>query len=94
MSQPENPVFTPEYDQLRDVLVRIRKAAGVSQSELAARMGRNSTHVTLLERGQRRVDILEFFRLTSALGHDPAEAAREVFERFRAVKSEAAASVR
>lgn len=67
MSQPENPVFTPEYDELREVLTRLRTSTGVSQAELAARVGRDSTQITLLERGQRRVEILEFYRLISAL---------------------------
>lgn len=85
MSQPENPVFTPEYDRLRAAIVEARQAAGLSQLELAQRIGRNSSHVTLLERGQRRIEFLEFYRLVRAMEQDPAAVAARVFEAFDAL---------
>jgi transcriptional regulator with XRE-family HTH domain len=82
MSQPENPVFSPEYECLRAVIVETRQSAGLSQLEVARRIGRNSTHVTLLERGQRRIEFLEFYRLVHAMERDPAVVAARVFEAF------------
>jgi transcriptional regulator with XRE-family HTH domain len=85
MPQPENPVFSAEYDRLRATLVEARQLAGLTQSEVAERMGRNSTHVTLLERGQRRLEFLEFYRLARAMEQDPTALASEVFKAFDAL---------
>jgi len=67
-------VFTEPYRQLLDLLVRTRRAAGVSQAELAQRLGRPQPFVSYFERGERRVDVIEFFAIMQALGADPVEA--------------------
>ena len=67
-----NPVFSAEYQQVREVLVEARRAAGLSQRDLAAALGKASSHVSMIERGQRRVDLLEFHRIARALRCDPA----------------------
>ncbi|WP_242919669.1 hypothetical protein [Caulobacter sp. CCUG 60055] len=36
------------------------------------RIGRDQTFISLIERGQRRVDVIEFISLAKALGDDPA----------------------
>ncbi len=67
-----NPVFTPEYRAMVSVLVGHRKAAGLSQRQLAARLGRAASHVGLIEAGQRRIDTLELLRIARCLGVEPA----------------------
>lgn len=66
-----NPVFSPEYQRARDVLLRARRRSGLSQRELAHALGKANSHVTRIERGQRRVDLLEFHRIARVLGVDP-----------------------
>jgi ribosome-binding protein aMBF1 (putative translation factor) len=63
-----NPVFSDEYGVVRDVLVGARREAGLSQRALAARLGKAGSHVAMIERGQRRVDLLEFCRIAESLG--------------------------
>jgi transcriptional regulator with XRE-family HTH domain len=70
-SRRGNPVFTPEYRAMVSVLVEARKAAGLSQRQLAARLGRAASHVGLIEAGQRRIDALELLRISRFLGADP-----------------------
>jgi transcriptional regulator with XRE-family HTH domain len=67
-----NPVFSDEYQLLILLLTETRRAAGVSQRHLAARLGKAQSHVGMIERGQRRVDALEFHLIAEALGADPA----------------------
>lgn len=45
-----------------------RLLAGVTQAQLAARMGLDRTAVTRIETGDRRVDVLELVRLSAGLG--------------------------
>ena len=63
-----NPVFSDEYGVVRQVLIRARREAGLSQRALAARLEKTASHVAMIERGQRRVDLLEFCRIAESLG--------------------------
>lgn len=63
-----NPVFSDEYGIVRQVLIRARREAGLSQRALAARLEKTASHVAMIERGQRRVDLLEFCRIAESLG--------------------------
>jgi transcriptional regulator with XRE-family HTH domain len=64
-------VFTDAYASLLEVLVATRKGAGVSQVELARRLGKPQNFVSYFERGERRVDVIEFYAITTALDVDP-----------------------
>lgn len=53
------------------MLVKARKKAGITQTELAERLGEHQSFVARLESGQRRVDVIEFLTLADLLGFDP-----------------------
>lgn len=54
-------------------LVAARKEAGLSQRQLAARLGRVHSYVAKIERGQRRLSVPEFLEVATALAVDPRE---------------------
>jgi transcriptional regulator with XRE-family HTH domain len=58
---------------LRTILRQARLARGLSQRELAGKLGKWNSHIALIEGGQRRVDGLELFVLAEHLSNDPAE---------------------
>jgi transcriptional regulator with XRE-family HTH domain len=58
---------------LIDFLVARRDALGMSQAQLAHRLGEYQSFVARLESGQRRVDVVEFLALADILGFDPAK---------------------
>jgi transcriptional regulator with XRE-family HTH domain len=62
------------HKALIDLLIAKREAAGMTQADLAARLGEYQSFVARLESGQRRVDVVEFLELAEALGFDPAKA--------------------
>ena len=62
------------HQALIDLLIEKREAAGLTQSDLATRLGEYQSFVARLESGQRRVDVVEFLDLAEALGFDPAKA--------------------
>lgn len=64
-------VFTDEYDILLDLFVKTRRKVGVTQVELGKRLRKPQPWVSNIERGIRRIDILEFIALTRALKVDP-----------------------
>lgn len=70
---------TTAYDALTALMVELRTEAGLTQEELASRMGRHFTWVSKVERGTRRLDVVELCEMADALGVDPVE----VMHRFR-----------
>ena len=65
-------VFTQRHQEFIQFLVAARKAAGVTQVELAALLGRPPSFVSKVERGEHRLDVVAFCRVAEALGHDPS----------------------
>ena len=59
-------IYNSKYHRVIAVLVRERKASGLTQSELAKRIGRTQSEVSKIERCERRVDIIEFFHWLKA----------------------------
>lgn len=66
-------VFTGAYRELLSLLVETRKSAGVTQVELAERLSRPQPFISYFERGERRVDVVEFVAIARALKVDPSE---------------------
>jgi transcriptional regulator with XRE-family HTH domain len=64
-------VFSDGYRSMLTVLIAARKEAGVTQVELAKRLGKPQPFISYVERGERRVDLIEFCAIASAMGHKP-----------------------
>jgi transcriptional regulator with XRE-family HTH domain len=64
-------VFLQSYGVLTQCLVEARAGAGVTQIELAERLGRPQSFVSKVEGGDRRLDVIEFLQITTALNVDP-----------------------
>lgn len=47
-----------------------RTDANLTQMQLAERLGRPQSFVSKIERGERRVDVIELFEVTQAIGVD------------------------
>jgi transcriptional regulator with XRE-family HTH domain len=75
-------VFTDAYRSFRTALIALRKERGISQVELAARLGKEQPFISRVERGERRIDVVEFYAIAQALGVDPATAYAKVIEGF------------
>ena len=59
-------------------LVQARKSRNLTQIGLARQLGRHQSFVSKLERGERRIDIVELLEILSVLGVDPASFVREL----------------
>lgn len=75
-------VFTGAHRHIVEVLVEARRQSGLTQAQLAAKVGKDQTFISLIERSQRRVDVLEFFTLAWAMGMDPMALFAEVARRL------------
>ena len=66
-------IFTQRHQEFIAFMASARKAAGITQVELAARLGRPQSFVSKFERGERRLDVIEFCQVAEALGRTPAD---------------------
>lgn len=62
------------HKALVDLIVTKREAAGLTQAQLAEKLGEYQSFVARLESGQRRIDVVEFLELAVILAFDPAKA--------------------
>lgn len=78
-----NPIFCDEYESIVATLIEARTQAGLSQRQLARRLGRSQSHVCMIERRQRRMEIVEFCNIAQALRLDPETLFARVLRRIR-----------
>ncbi len=59
---------TPRYNALMAKLTELRKQSGMTQSQIAKKLGKPQSFVAKYEGGERRLDIIEFVNVVKALG--------------------------
>jgi len=59
---------TPRYQELIKRLQSARKAAKLTQQELADRLKKPQSYVSKYENAERRLDVAEFLEIAAALG--------------------------
>jgi transcriptional regulator with XRE-family HTH domain len=67
------------YKKFRVLLVEARKRADLTQSELSVRLKRPQSFVSKYERGERRLDVIEFGEVARAIGIDPISFLRKLY---------------
>ncbi|MBW0152121.1 MAG: helix-turn-helix domain-containing protein [Phenylobacterium sp.] len=63
--------ITEQYRALREALAHARRSRGVTQTDLSRRLAKPQSYVSKLERGERRIDLIEVFEIAEALEVDP-----------------------
>ncbi|MEW5994378.1 MAG: helix-turn-helix transcriptional regulator [Candidatus Zixiibacteriota bacterium] len=72
--------FDPLYRRLVQTLIQVRKDRGLTQTDVAMRMGTDQSHLSKFERFERRLDVVDFIRLCEALGQDAPELLRTLLK--------------
>jgi transcriptional regulator with XRE-family HTH domain len=63
--------LSEKYERFQHLLIQAREGAGLSQQDVANRLGRHQTYVSKCERGERRMDLIEFLEIAQVIGFDP-----------------------
>jgi transcriptional regulator with XRE-family HTH domain len=63
-------IHRPEYRVLLALLRQRRQTAGITQVECSAALGRSQSYVSDVERGVRRLDVVQLRDLCQVLGQD------------------------
>jgi transcriptional regulator with XRE-family HTH domain len=64
----EKSPFSRNYKLFLRLLIEVRKGAGITQEQLAKRLGETQSFVSKCERGERRLDLVEVREFCRALG--------------------------
>ncbi|MHB1587405.1 MAG: helix-turn-helix domain-containing protein [Acidiferrobacteraceae bacterium] len=64
----QKSISSRKYVQFRACLRQAREQAGLTQSDLAGRLGETQTFVSKCERGERRIDLVELQEFCKAMG--------------------------
>jgi transcriptional regulator with XRE-family HTH domain len=83
-------LHSKEYNVFIKHLVAARRESGLTQQQLATRLSKPQSYVSKYERGERRLDVVEFVLISDALGMDPCS----VFEAIRHDLSESRTNTR
>jgi transcriptional regulator with XRE-family HTH domain len=78
--------FTPAYEALKARLVAMRRAAGLTQRQLARRLKREPSFVARIEQGERRLDVIEFYWVCEACGANPEKVAPGLMRVIRSIE--------
>lgn len=65
-------LHTEPYRHFRELLVAERTATGLTQAQVASRLGKPQSYVSKYEKGERRLDVIEFIDIAKAVGFDPS----------------------
>lgn len=63
-------LHTSAYEHFCSLLIAARETAGLTQSDVAIRLGRPQSFVSKYETGERRLDVLEFLQICRVLDAD------------------------
>lgn len=75
-------VYSEASRKLGAGLAEVRREAGVLQEELAARIGKDQSVISNIERGHRRIDVLELYAIARALQIEPSDLFARVTKGF------------
>ena len=61
-------LHTEAYRRFTAALVQARQRAGLSQYDLADRLGVDQSYISKVENSRRRLDVIEFLQIMQAMG--------------------------
>ena len=85
-SRMEKTIYTREYTVVLRLLREARQEAGLTQTELAKKLKQSQSFVTKVERGDRRLDIIQLRTMCQTFGLTLAEFVSRLEKALRSPK--------
>jgi transcriptional regulator with XRE-family HTH domain len=64
-------LYEQSYTVFTNLLKEERKKSGMTQAQLAKKLRRPQSYVSKYERGDRRLDVVEFLEIARVIGFEP-----------------------
>lgn len=81
----EKSIASDLYNEVKATLIGIRKGAGLTQRELSARLKKAHSFISKVEQGERRVDVLELYRICKVCKRQASKVLLGLIKRFDAL---------
>lgn len=75
-------MYTDNQKYFLKLLKQSRIMSGLSQQDLADRLSVSQSAVSKIENGDRKVDVLELIEISKAIGCDPVEILKDLFDNW------------
>ena len=66
-------VFSEAYARFRELLIEARLGSDLTQEDVAERLNKPQSFISKYERGERRLDVIEFLHVARALELNPVD---------------------
>lgn len=63
-------IYSDKSKELQGLLIKARNDAGLTQQQLAKKLGKHQSFVAKYEGGERRLDMVEFMEICKVIGVD------------------------
>ncbi len=77
---------TEQYRSLLALMRSSRQERGITQQELARRLGKPQSYVSKAEMGERRLDVVEFLQFMRAIEGEPMAVLRQLERQYRVLR--------
>ena len=82
MPKVRKSLFDVHYVEIVDGLIQRRKLIGLSQWDMAVRLGEDQSWVSRIERKQRRLDAFEYVRFCRVLDLEPGTIMNPIWDKL------------
>lgn len=65
-------IYQVKYNYLIEALIAARKEKGLTQLQIANRLGKPQSYIAKIEGKDRKLDVMEFVELCEAIQQDPS----------------------
>ena len=73
-------IYSKKSRILQKALIAARQEAGMTQQEVADSLKRPQSFVAKYEKGDRRLDVIEFLALSEVINFDPVKILRKILQ--------------
>jgi len=75
-------IYHPSYKSLRAAMIAARKTAGLTQVQMAEKLGVGQSYVSKIERGESYVDVMTFVDWCHSCDLSPGKCLDQIIETF------------
>ena len=71
-------IYSDKSKKLQELLIEARADAGLTQQQLAKKLGKHQSFVAKYEGGERRLEMVEFMEICKAIGVDSTKLMKRI----------------
>jgi transcriptional regulator with XRE-family HTH domain len=70
--------YTEAYQLLLSSIEKARKKSGLTQADVANKLGKHQSYIAKIENGERRIDLIEFLEIANLISLNPHDVIQNI----------------